>query len=188
MSTSHEPSGSNIDAWTRALFVLAKESLLSPSPEETRLYLLNARHLPIREAIAGAARELGLRPLAIALKGVKGLASFTPCLAEINDGTVLVIKRVEKKTAVIVVASPSGAVERSVDLKWLATAINGSIVAMATTARARDSRIDAYLAPYQRSWFRALLIRHAMRFTELAGGTFIYTVGADAGRRGCVVV
>jgi ATP-binding cassette, subfamily C, bacterial LapB len=182
MSTPEtSPSASiDVEAWTHALLAVARDYSLSPSPEETRLFMLSAKHLPIREATCAAARELGLYAQAIGLKRAKGLSSFTPCLAAIDDGSVILIKRVEKKTAVIAVVSRTGAVERIVELKWLAAAIDGPVVAIASTAKARDSRIDSYLAPYQRSWFRALLVRHLMRFTELAGGAFFANVLALA--------
>jgi hypothetical protein len=43
-----QPAAINSDAWANALLAVARGHSLSPSPEETTLFLLNSRHLPIR--------------------------------------------------------------------------------------------------------------------------------------------
>jgi ATP-binding cassette, subfamily C, bacterial LapB len=173
-------SADDADAWTAALLAVAKDFSLSPSPEETRLFMLNTRALPVREAVCRAAHDLGLRAHTISLRNAMGLASFTPFIAALDDGSVVVVKGVQKKTAVLSMPAVTGAVERTVKLDWLAKALDGPVIALTTRRKARDSRIDAYLAPYKPSWFRALVMQHFARFMELAGGAFFANILALA--------
>jgi ATP-binding cassette, subfamily C, bacterial LapB len=169
-----------LDAWMQALLVAARGLSVSLSSEDIRLQLLSQRRRPIRHSICATAHGMGLRSQIKPLGPPRALAPFTPLLAELTDGTVLVILRIETRSAVIAVPAQGGAIEQEVDLPWLDSALVGPVVMIASSAKARNQRIDDFLAPYRRSWFRMLLMRHAARFLELAGGAFFANILALA--------
>lgn len=169
-----------LDSWVNALFLIAREMGVTPSPEETRLILVSNPNLAAPAALCLAARSMGLRAQVRALGRAKMFGPFAPGIAPLLDGSVVVIKRIEKKKAVLALPSPQGAMERTVDFGWLDKNVAGPVVMVGSAAKARDGRIDAYLAPYSRSWFGLLVARHAMRFMELAGGAFFANILALA--------
>ncbi len=178
MTASKHPLGLKADQWAQALVSAAHEFELSPSLEQTKLYLKASSDQP-RLALAGAAELVGLTGrFAAAKPRQSGLV--TPFIAELTDGDLVVVRRIDKTSAVVVLMAESGTLEREVSRAWLDGAISGPVLALGPRGKLSDSRIDAYLAPYKRSWFRSLLATHMTRFVELAAGAFCANVLALA--------
>ncbi len=157
--------------WLDALLLVANGMHVAPSPEEARLAFLSAVGQPAQLALCVAAQAIGLRAHVATLRKSILLKPLTPCIAQLEDGSVVIIKRIEsKRRAAILVLTPTGTVERIVECKWLDGVVDGPVVCVGSAGQARDARIDAFLAPYRRSWFGAMLSKHLMRYLELAGG------------------
>jgi ATP-binding cassette, subfamily C, bacterial LapB len=180
-SQSVNTSAQGPDAWLQALLSVAYDMHVAPSPEEARLAFLSAAGQPLQHAACIAAQAIGLRAHTMKPRKFILLKPLTPVLAQLHDGAVIVIKRIESaKKAVIAIVTATGLAEHTVACDWLDGAVDGAVVCIASVGKARDARIDAFLAPYQRSWFRAMLSKHLVRYFELAGGAAFANVLALA--------
>ncbi len=159
------------DAWSRALVAVAQSFEMAPSLEMTRLQLLASPEKPLKSRILEAAVLAGLAGRFQKYR-TRMAAPFVPFIAETTGGDLFVVRQLNAQRAVIVTATASGALEREVPRALIDAAISGQVLMLARRGPVRDSRIDAYLTPYRRSWFRSLLRGHMMRYLELASGAF----------------
>ena len=184
MNTAQHTSAAAIcgpvaEQWARALVAVARGFDLSPSLEQTRLHLLVSPQQPLRRKLQTAAESIGMTGRLVEARPGRS-ALLAPCIAPIQGGDVIVVRRLEPTSAVVVMPTADGALERQVTRSWLDSVIDGPVLVLAQRGPARDHRIDAYLAPYRQSWFRRLLAAHTMRFVELAGGAFCANILALA--------
>jgi ATP-binding cassette, subfamily C, bacterial LapB len=159
------------EQWAAALAACAQNFDLSPSVEETRLHLLAQPERPLTARILDAAAYSGMVGRFVRLKhGGTGLAA--PFIAQVAGGDLAVVHQLDAQRAVLHLIAHGGTVTRQVSRQWLDQSVDGPVLVLAPRSGPADSRIDQYMAPYKRSWFRSLLIHHMARFVELAGGAF----------------
>ncbi len=156
--------------WAHALIAAAHDLGLSPSFEQMRLRMDASRHKSEHDIIISTAEMIGIRAHFVEAPLDSMPAAFVPVITELRDGAVAVVRQINAKKALISLPTPDGMVEREVARVWLDDNAVGPILALSASRKFRDGRIDAYLAPYKRSWFRSLLKHHRTRFVELAGG------------------
>lgn len=169
MTQSHETTTADAAAWAIALVAVAHTFEMSPSLKSTRLHLLASPQLSLTSRVLAAATLAGLNGRFATLRK-HGKASLTPFIAELQGGELVIVRQLSADRAVVLTFAADGMLEREVSRAWLHEAIAGPVLQLTRRGPIRDTRIDAYLAPYRRSWFRSLLRGHMLRYVELAGG------------------
>ena len=168
-----------IEHWARALVTVAHTFDLAPSLEQTRLHLLASPGKPARANLQGAAEAIGMTGRFVAVRAGQSTL-VAPFIAQLKSGDIVVVRELTADNAFVLMPTNDGAIERNVTRVWLDEAIDGHVLALAPRAGVRDHRIDAFLMPYRRSWFRRLLAAHSLRYVELAGGAFCANILALA--------
>jgi ATP-binding cassette, subfamily C, bacterial LapB len=178
VTTAANEPGRTADGWARALAAAAEGFELSPSVEQTRLMLL-ADGAPRPETIRRAAEACGLDGRFVTVRP-RQRANLCPFIADVGGGEIILVRSITAEHAQIAIVADGALLERTVECSWLDGVRAGPVLALAPRGRLAATRIDAYLAPYKRSWFRSLLMRHMARFFELAGGALCANVLALA--------
>jgi ATP-binding cassette subfamily C protein LapB len=154
--------------WIAALVEIARLKGVQLTEEELRRRIDAAAADEWQPAMVRAARDMGLQLQILPTAVTQVPARLFPVLLELQDGTVMVVRRLGTDDAVVAIPTAGQSIEQQLPLTELlkqATGRVGCVEPLST--RVRDARIDDFLRARKSSWFRDIVLRDKVSYGEI---------------------
>lgn len=154
--------------WVTAIVEIARLKGAQITHEEMQRRVDVARPDDWMPAMTRAARAMGLqfKVAHAALADVP--ARMLPVLAELQDGSVVVVQRCGPQDVVVAIPTAGGAVEQQISLDEFRAQATGRLAFVEPLSmRTRDARLDDFLRARKPSWFRDILLRDKSSYGQI---------------------
>lgn len=154
--------------WMTAIVEIARLKGVQITHEEMQRRVDVARPDDWMPAMTRAARAMGLqfKVAHAALADVP--ARMLPVLAELQDGSVVVVQRCGPQDVVVAIPTAGGAVEQQISLDEFRAQATGRLAFVEPLSmRTRDARLDDFLRARKPSWFRDILLRDKSSYGQI---------------------
>lgn len=154
--------------WMTAIVEIARLKGVQITHEEMQRRIDVARPDDWMPAMTRAARAMGLqfKVAHAALADVP--ARMLPVLAELQDGSVVVVQRCGPQDVVVTIPTAGGAVEQQLSLDEFRAQATGRLAFVEPLSmRTRDARLDEFLRARKPSWFRDILLRDKSSYGQI---------------------
>ncbi len=154
--------------WVTAIVEIARLKGAQITHEEMQRRVDVARPGDWMPAMTRAARAMGLqfKVAHAALADVP--ARMLPVLAELQDGSVVVVQRCGPQDVVVAIPTAGGAVEQQISLDEFRAQATGRLAFVEPLSmRTRDARLDDFLRARKPSWFRDILLRDKSSYGQI---------------------
>lgn len=154
--------------WMTAIVEIARLKGVQITHEEMQRRIDVARPDDWMPAMTRAARAMGLqfKVAHAALADVP--ARMLPVLAELQDGSVVVVQRCGPQDVVVAIPTAGGAVEQQLSLDEFRAQATGRLAFVEPLSmRTRDARLDEFLRARKPSWFRDILLRDKSSYGQI---------------------
>jgi len=170
----------DLQAWVQAMVSVASHYRLEFSEENVRLTGAWSQGAPIEKTLRSVARQLGLS-LRLIPGDVKQLTPWRlPVIVQFQDGQVAVVHSISASGEVGLSYCGDGGLNSVITRQQLAE----HVVLMGVLRPVRsapDSRVDAYIKPYERHWFTRIILRDLKPYGHVMLAALMANVLALAG-------
>ncbi|WP_075183587.1 type I secretion system permease/ATPase [Pantoea sp. 1.19] len=154
------------EPWLQAMLLVAGHYRLDYSPEHIRVTASHAGGSTRQQILEDMARQCGL-----GLHRAPPEASLIdpwrlPLLAELDNGQVAVIARMDSDGQLALQFSGDGGLETPIDRDKLASRLTGLLV-LRPLESTPDARVDDYIKPYEKNWFWQLALKDWRRYGDI---------------------
>ncbi len=169
-----------LDAWVEAMLSVASHYRLEFSEENVRLTGAWSKGVPVEKTLRTIARQLGLS-LRFTPGYAKQLSSWRlPVVVQLKDGQVAVVHSISESGEVGLSYCGDGGLKSSLSHQELEE--HAVLVGVLRPTRAApDSRVDAYIKPYERHWFARIILRDLKPYGHVMLAALMANVLALAG-------
>ena len=164
MEFRHATEAVPMDAWLAVLGRVARHYRLPVSEQRARLAALWDAGGAEETRIRAIARAIGLDVRFVAPGALKLTSWRLPVVALMADGEVAVVEAIDGEQ--VAHLSLAGESDARVPVAELAAQVAGYVVPRPSRA-APDSRVDAYIKPYEEHWLRRILWRDAASYPHV---------------------
>ncbi|WP_299593780.1 type I secretion system permease/ATPase [uncultured Microbulbifer sp.] len=166
--------------WVRAIVAVAKFYRLEFSEENVRIASHWGTSEPVENVVRSMARQAGL-----VAKFCKFDASMLspwrlPLTVQLRDGQIGVVETSNGKGLLSVSFSGDGGVASQVKAPALIQQI-ASVVVLRPAQNVADARVDDYVKPQQKHWFRSIILRDLKPYGHVMIATTVANILALAG-------
>lgn len=171
---------SSLDPWVDGLVYAAKALGLSPSPERAKLAGDLAADGPVHTAVLTVAQSVGLtgRYTNTPLKKLPSI--LLPVIAQTSQNQIVVITAIRGQRAEITYVLEGETLTKAVSIDRLSAETKYPVLAVAPIERVTDPRVDDFLSPRSRSWFRQIFTGNLSVLFELTAASFFSSLIAIA--------
>ncbi|WP_375058119.1 type I secretion system permease/ATPase [Zobellella sp. DQSA1] len=166
--------------WLDAILTVARHYRLEYSVENVRMAAQWELDEPFEQVLRQMARQAGLTVKFASFDETLLTSWRLPLAVQFNDGQVAVIDSIDSNGRAGLVYSGDQGLQTSIDREELA----GNLVRMVILRPARavaDARVDDYIKPYERNWFREIILRDIKPYGHVLLATMVANILALAG-------
>ncbi len=173
-------SRSDYSAWIEAILMVAKHYRLECSEENISLTSQWLQDNPISDVLRGMARQAGLTVSVIKLKRNELTSWRLPLVVQFKDGQIAVIDTMDQQGNVGITYSGDEGVKSSITEQELLDNVSLAVV-LRPSHTVPDARIDDYIKPHDKNWFRKIVLRDWRPYSHIFIASFVVNVLGLAG-------
>ena len=173
-------SRSDYSAWIEAILMVAKHYRLECSEENISLTSHWLQDSPISDVLRGMARQAGLTVSVIKLKRNELTSWRLPLVVQFKDGQIAVIDTMDQQGNVGITYSGDEGVKSSITEQELLDNVSLAVV-LRPSHTVPDARIDDYIKPHDKNWFRKIVLRDWRPYSHIFIASFVVNVLGLAG-------
>ena len=173
-------SRSDYSAWIEAILMVAKHYRLECSEENISLTSQWLQDNPISDVLRGMARQAGLTLSVIKLKKNELTSWRLPLVVQFKDGQIAVIDTMDQQGNVGITYSGDEGVKSSITEQELLDNVSLAVV-LRPSHTVPDARIDDYIKPHDKNWFRKIVLRDWRPYSHIFIASFVVNVLGLAG-------
>ncbi len=146
------------EGWLEAILTVARHNRLDCSAQNVRIAAQWSKDAGVDEVLRQMARQAGLSLKVVDFTPSLLVQRRLPLVLQFDDGQIGVLQTVsEDDDCGIIYSGDQGLQSRIGRAELVASARKALILRPAQMAR--DSRVDDYIKPYEKSWFRNIVLR-----------------------------
>ncbi|HIW07205.1 MAG TPA: type I secretion system permease/ATPase [Candidatus Ignatzschineria merdigallinarum] len=166
--------------WIEAIIIVAKHYRLEVSKENISLTSHWLKNEPISDVLRGMARQAGLMVGVIQLTESDLSAWRLPLVVQFHDGQIGVIDSIGLDGNIGITYTGDAGIKSQISRDDLLKNVGLAIVLRPSHA-VPDSRIDDYIKPHDRDWFKKIVLRDWKPYAHIFIASFIVNVLALSG-------
>ena len=170
----------NYQAWIEAMVMIAKHYRLEVSKENISLTSHWLKNEPLSDVLRAMARQAGLSLSVIKLKKHELSVWRLPLVVQLKDGQIAVVDTLDKKGNVGITYSGDSGIKSHITEEDLLENVTLAVV-LRPSHTVADSRIDDYIKPHDRDWFKKIVLRDWKPYAHIFIASFIVNVLALSG-------
>lgn len=170
----------NYPAWIDAILSVAKHYRLECSKENISLTSHWLKGSPMSDVLRGIARQAGLALNVIKLDKNALTAWRLPLVVQFKQGQIAVLDTMDQKGQVGITYIGDGSVKSSITEQELLDNITLAVV-LRPTHTVPDARIDDYIKPHDKNWFKKIVLRDWRPYSHVFIASFVANVLGLAG-------
>lgn len=170
----------NYDTWIEAILMVAKHYRIECSKENILLTSHWQKSAPISDVLRSIARQAGLSVSVIQLQKKDINAWRLPLLVQFKDGQIAVIDTVDKEGNVGITYSGDAGLKSSISKDELLAHVSLAVI-LRPSHTVADSRIDDYIKPHDKQWFKKMVLRDWRPYMHIFVASFVVNMLALAG-------
>ncbi len=170
----------NYQAWIEAMVMIAKHYRLEVSKENISLTSHWLKNEPLSDVLRAMARQAGLSLSVIKLKKHELSVWRLPLVVQLKDGQIAVVDTLDKKGNVGITYSGDSGIKSHITEEDLLENVALAVV-LRPSHTVADSRIDDYIKPHDRDWFKKIVLRDWKPYAHIFIASFIVNVLALSG-------
>ncbi|HZJ97057.1 MAG TPA: type I secretion system permease/ATPase, partial [Oligella sp.] len=163
-----------------AILMVAKHYRLECSEENISLTSQWLQDNPISDVLRGMARQAGLTLSVIKLKKNELTSWRLPLVVQFKDGQIAVIDTMDQQGNVGITYSGDEGVKSSITEQELLDNVSLAVV-LRPSHTVPDARIDDYIKPHDKNWFRKIVLRDWRPYSHIFIASFVVNVLGLAG-------
>ncbi|WP_295808065.1 type I secretion system permease/ATPase [uncultured Nitratireductor sp.] len=171
-------NGPDLWAWIEALEHVARHYNVPFSAQGARQLAQSLETPDAAEGIVKIAKKLGLRAKPVRFRTLNSWR--LPVLVELESGLVGVVAALSADRCAFVIFSGDAGQSTTIPLDDLLAETNLMVLARPERAMA-DERVDAYIAPYRKNWFRRIALRDLRPYAHVMLASLVANLLALAG-------
>lgn len=171
----------NADKWILAMGRAAGRFGLPCDIPALRQQMRWFENLPVQRRLERLGALLGLQISIRPKNNVKWRNEIMPVMAQLEDGSVLILENMDAEKHVSYWLSDCGDMVREEELDALLARIQPDVVLLGIAARGQDSRIDDFVQPYREHWFWHHFKHAGRKLSEISLASVLGNVLALAG-------
>ncbi|CAI8766983.1 ATP-binding cassette, subfamily C, bacterial LapB [Pseudomonas sp. IT-P258] len=146
------------EGWLEAILVVARHNRLDCSAQNVRIAAQWSKDVGVDEVLRQMARQAGLSLKVVDFTTSLLVQRRLPLVLQFDDGQIGVLQTLGDDDELgIVYCGDQGLQSRISRADLVASARKALILRPVQTAR--DTRVDDYIKPYEKSWFRSIILR-----------------------------
>ncbi|MDL2329929.1 type I secretion system permease/ATPase [Desulfosarcina sp. OttesenSCG-928-A07] len=166
--------------WIQAMLAVARHYRLEASAENVRTLSSWEKKNPTDDVLQRMARNMGLNLRAVPFS-MKFLDPWTlPLVAEFKNGRVGVLQQMDSKGTVAVLFPSDEGLTQDFPLDEIKTSVSRLII-LRPVSGVQDARVDEYIKPYKKGWFRTIVFKDWPRYLDIAVASLITNILALSG-------
>lgn len=166
--------------WIEAIITVAKHYRLEASQENISLTSHWLKNKSISDVLRSMARQAGLTVGVIKLKSSDVSTWRLPLVVQFTDGQVGFIDTVDHDGMVGITYSGDAGVKGQISKDELLDNVDLAVV-LRPSHTVPDARIDDYIKPHDRNWFKKIVLRDWRPYAHIFIASFVVNVLALAG-------
>lgn len=170
----------NYQAWIEAMVMIAKHYRLEVSKENISLTSHWLKNEPLSDVLRAMARQAGLSLSVIKLEKHELSVWRLPLVVQLKDGQIAVVDTLDKKGNVGITYSGDSGIKSHILEEDLLENVTLAVV-LRPSHTVADSRIDDYIKPHDRDWFRKIVLRDIKPYGHIFLASFIINMLALTG-------
>ena len=167
-------------AWIEAILSVAKHYRLECSKENISLTSHWLKNSPISDVLRGIARQAGLTLSVIKLNENELTTWRLPLVVQFKQGQIAVLETMDQQGQVGITYTGDEGVKSSISEQELLDNISLAVV-LRPTHTVPDARIDDYIKPHDKGWFRKIVLRDWRPYSHVFIASFVANVLGLAG-------
>lgn len=170
----------NYQAWIEAIVMIAKHYRLEVSKENISLTSHWLKNEPLSDVLRAMARQAGLSLSVIKLEKHELSVWRLPLVVQLKDGQIAVVDTLDQKGNVGITYSGDSGIKSHISEEELLGNVTLAVV-LRPSHTVADSRIDDYIKPYDKDWFRKIVLRDIKPYGHIFLASFIINILALTG-------
>lgn len=168
------------EQWIPAMLAVARYYRLDASEENVRALSNWEKRRPTDDILRRMARNMGLdlRPTPFSRKALDPWS--LPLIAEFKNGRVGVLQQMDREGNISVLFSGDEGLALDHPIAEIKKDIKRLLVLRPVSA-VQDARVDDYIKPYQKNWFRSIVFKDWPRYMDITLASLITNVLALSG-------
>ncbi|KUJ81655.1 type I secretion system permease/ATPase [Microbulbifer flavimaris] len=166
--------------WLEAVLTVARHYRLDCSEENIRIASASTQDTSTHSVLLQMARQAGMTVKTAKFEHAKISAWRLPLVIQTTDGQVGVIEGVDKQGVASVTFSGDQGLASTVELKALQEQVRMLLI-LRPRKTVSDARVDDYIKPQGKHWFRSIILRDLKPYTHVMLATTVANTLALAG-------
>ncbi|HAV5769546.1 TPA: type I secretion system permease/ATPase [Acinetobacter baumannii] len=169
----------NYQPWLQAILVVAKHYLIDPSEEKLRLQFDSHQNQTIDDVLTLATRQIGMNYRKAKFNLDEISPWHLPVIIEMKEGQVGVLEKIDANRNLSVQLSGDQGLAQTFTFDALKSHVT-NIYILRPEKSVPDARIDAYIKPYEASWFWEIILRDWKRYIDIMLASLVANILALA--------
>lgn len=169
----------NYQPWLQAILVVAKHYLIDPSEEKLRLQFDWHQNQTIDDVLTLATRQIGMNYRKAKFNLDEISPWHLPVIIEMKEGQVGVLEKIDANRNLSVQLSGDQGLAQTFTFDALKSHVT-NIYILRPEKSVPDARIDAYIKPYEASWFWEIILRDWKRYIDIMLASLVANILALA--------
>ncbi|WP_339544817.1 type I secretion system permease/ATPase [Pseudomonas sp. RA_35y_Pfl2_P32] len=156
--TLEAASALNYEDWLEAILAVARHNRLDCSAQNVRIAAQWSKDAGVDEVLRQMARQAGLSLKVVDFSPALLVQRRLPLVLQFDDGQIGVLQTLSDNDELGIVYSGDQGLQSRISRAELLASARKALILRPVQA-ARDSRVDDYIKPYEKSWFRNIVLR-----------------------------
>ena len=156
--TLEAASALNYEDWLEAILAVARHNRLDCSAQNVRIAAQWSKGSGVDEVLRQMARQAGLSLKVVDFSAALLVQRRLPLVLQFDDGQIGVLQTLSDDDELGIVYSGDQGLQSRISRAELLLSARKALILRPVQA-ARDSRVDDYIKPYEKSWFRNIVLR-----------------------------
>ncbi|WP_422630785.1 type I secretion system permease/ATPase [Pseudomonas mucidolens] len=152
------PPGFDYEVWLESVLGVARHYRLECSAQSVRLAAQWTEGASVEEVVRQMARQAGLNCVIADFSPSTLMQRQLPVILQFADGQVGVLETLGDGEHVGIAYSGDGGLQSSLSLQELLDSARKTVILRPMSA-VRDNRVDDYIQPYAKDWFKGIVLR-----------------------------
>jgi len=156
--TLEAASALDYEDWLEAILAVARHNRLDCSAQNVRIAAQWSKGTEVDEVLRQMARQAGLSLKVVDFSPALLVQRRLPLVLQFDDGQIGVLQTLSDDDELGIVYSGDQGLQSRISRAELLVSARKALILRPVQA-ARDSRVDDYIKPYEKSWFRNIVLR-----------------------------
>ena len=156
--TLEENSALDYEGWLEAILAVARHHRLDCSAQNVRIAAQWSKDVNVDEVLRQMARQAGLTLKIVDFTPSLLVQRRLPLVLQFSDGQIGVLQALNDDDELGIVYSGDQGLQSRISRAELLKSATKALI-LRPNQQAKDSRVDDYVKPYDRSWFKSIVLR-----------------------------